>query len=212
MTDRLDKQTGSMPDDEVLITNFEVGDHPGKNFSILKLKVADGRSLSIQIGKMEAQIFGLNLPDLPPLPRITVFDIIIAVLEVQNVTFEKAVIHDRKGRGFVVQLHFADANGENIIVETTLVYAAPFAFITRAPLYAKNKVLDFVDDDNTAIRLEDMYPDYTIDMLGKASVEEIAACSPKDIEKYLNLAIEKENYELSEKIRTALQQQNSITK
>ena len=212
MTDRLDKQTGSMPDDEVPITNFEIGDHPEKDFFILKLKTADGRSLCIQTDKMEAQIFGLNLPDLPPLPSITVFDIINAVIEVQNITFEKAVIHDCKGRSLIAQLHFAGASVANIIVEASLVYAVPLAFIMHAPLYAKNKILDFVHDDNTAVWLEDMYTDYTIDMLGKTSVEDIAAFPRKDIEKYLNLAIGKENYELAEKIRKALQQQNSITK
>jgi hypothetical protein len=76
----------------------------------------------------------------------------------------------------------------------------------HAPIYVKNKVFDLVNTDKHTIQWYDIDEDYTIRLLSLIPYEDMVAAKVEELEIYLNIAVQKENYELAKKIHAAIQQ------
>jgi bifunctional DNase/RNase len=106
----------SESNDETLITNYKIGCHQEIDLFFLRLTDAGGnRSLSIKIGDMDAQVLGLELPGQQS-PILTLYHIIIAILDVQKVTVKKVVIYDHKEGRLISKLYLADEYEKNTVV------------------------------------------------------------------------------------------------
>ncbi|MDR2679540.1 MAG: bifunctional nuclease family protein [Tannerella sp.] len=211
MTPTSDKQKNdsvAKNNDEILITNYEIGCHPQINIFGLRLADAEGKhTVSVKIGYTDAQVFGLKLPERPSL-SLTFYDIIRAILEAQKVTVQKVVVHDRVEGRFISQLYLTDANRNSIVIESVVTNTVALAFIMHAPIYAKKKVFDLANDikDNEIINWYDIDHDYTVSLLNRIPAEDMDAARREELETCLNIAVGKENYELAEKLRRVIQQ------
>jgi hypothetical protein len=156
---------------------------------------------------MDALILGLELPGQQP-PALTLYDIIIAVLDVQNVTVKKVVIYDQKKGRLISKLYLTDKYEKNIVVESSIAHMVALALIMHAPIYVKNKVFDLVNTDKHTIQWYNIDEDYTIRLLSQISHEYMVTAKVEELETYLNIAVKKEDYELAKKIHAAIQQKN----
>jgi bifunctional DNase/RNase len=193
--------------DEILITDYTIGCHEEINLYVLRMTEAgNNRSLTLKINELDAQILGLKLPGQSPL-SLNFYVIISSILEAQNATIKKVVIHNRKEGRFVAQLHLVDASGKIIVTEFAADHTATFAIIMKAPIYVKSKIFDLVsEDDEYTIQWYDIDEDYTMRLLSRIPCENMVTAPVKELETYLDIAVKKENYELAKKIYTVIQQ------
>lgn len=200
--------------DEILIPDYGVGAHPEIDLFCLHLAEPGGtRSLSIKIDKSDALLLGMKLPDQTP-SSLTFYHITVALLKAQDVSVKKVVVHDRRESRFMSQLHLVDAQGKIHIIESIVVHGVAIAFLLRTPVYVKNHVFDVAREvigENKTLNWCDFDADYTIKQLSSVSCEEIAVASLVELEKYLDIVLKTENYELAEKIRRVIQQKNQST-
>jgi bifunctional DNase/RNase len=200
--------------DEILIPDYAVGAHPGIDLFTLRLAEPGGtRSLTIKIDETIALLFGMELPDQPPL-TLTFYHIISALLEAQGATVKKVVVHDRQDGRFCSQLFIVDAFEKIHVVESVATHGAAIAFLLQVPVYVKNRVFDLACEDideNRTINWYDLDTGYTVKVLSNLSSEEMAVASLDELERCLNVVLQEENYELAEKIRRVIQQKNQST-
>jgi bifunctional DNase/RNase len=201
--------------DEVQITSYSLTVLPEIDITRLQLVSADKiRSFTIQINETEAQIFGWKQPGQPSLHQ-TVYRTIIAMFDKQDILLNKVVVHDCRNNRFFAQLYLLDDEGKIRVVEECIAYAITLAFALEAPLYVKNNIFDIAFDIAKTTEIPCWYDidhDYTVSRLVEISDEDLAAgSSVEDLETYINIAIEKENYELAAKISRIIQQKKSET-
>jgi hypothetical protein len=174
------------------------------------------RRLPIVIGAYEAQSIAIALEGENTAPRPLTHDLFTSLSLSYNIYLKEVVIHKLKEGIFYSYLVF-ELNGDIKQLDSRTSDAVALALRFNCPVYTYESILDqagiILDDDKTknAVLLETSITetdDIKLDKIAKAKSSNLSRLSEIALNKRLNLALEKEEYELAALIRDELNRRN----
>ena len=172
------------------------------------------RRLPIVIGAFEAQSIAIALEkDIQP-PRPLTHDLFTSFALTFNIYLKKVMIHKLE-EGIFYSYLVCELDGEIHQIDSRTSDAVALALRFNCPIYTYEKILE-----KAGIILDDQKPKVTKKIESKAkpklvkkesvksSESDLKRLSEKALTKKLNLALEKEDYELAARIRDELSRRN----
>ena len=185
------------------------------NAYALLLGEEDGpRRLPIVIGAFEAQSIAIALEkDILP-PRPLTHDLFTSFALTFNIYLKKVMIHKLE-EGIFYSYLVCELNGEIHQIDSRTSDAVALALRFNCPIYTYEKILQkagiILDDQTSKVtkKIESKSKVKSIDEEPSQSTEpDLMRLSDKALTKKLNLALEKEDYELAAYIRDELNRRN----
>ena len=185
------------------------------NAYALLLGEEDGpRRLPIVIGAFEAQSIAIALEkDILP-PRPLTHDLFTSFALTFNIYLKKVMIHKLEEGIFYSSL-VCELDGEIHQIDSRTSDAVALALRFNCPIYTYEKILEkagiILDDQKPEVRKKiesKAKPKLVIKEQLKSSESDLKRLSEKALNKELNLALEKEDYELAAIIRDELNRRN----
>ncbi len=173
-------------------------------------KTNNPRRFSMIIGKSEAESIVLKIRGLVT-PRPLTYDLMTTVLYELNALLEKVVIYKMKANVFYSYLYLLNDKNEQIVVDARTSDAVALAMCVNAPIFITADVMDIVGE---------YVADALIDVeLGYKGLEEIKDIPENQLEKmskktllrFLEIAVEKENFEIAVQLRDAIEKRETDT-
>ena len=172
------------------------------------------RRLPIVIGAFEAQSIAIALEkDILP-PRPLTHDLFTSFALTFNIYLKKVMIHKLE-EGIFYSYLVCELNGEIHQIDSRASDAVALALRFNCPIYTYEKILQkagiILDDQTSKLtkKIESKSKVKTINEKPSQSTEsDLMRLSDKALTKKLNLALEKENYELAASIRDELNRRN----
>lgn len=185
------------------------------NAYALLLGEEDGpRRLPIVIGAFEAQSIAIALEkDIIP-PRPLTHDLFTSFALTFNIYLKKVIIHKLE-EGIFYSYLVCELNGEIHQIDSRTSDAVALALRFNCPIYTYEKILQkagiILDDQTSKLtkKIESKSKVKSMDEVPPQSSEsDLIRLSDKALTKKLNLALEKEDYELAASIRDELNRRN----
>lgn len=114
---------------------------PFSDLPVLILRDAEGRSLPLWIGKVEASAIAAELESIQ-LDRPMTHDLMNTILGQCAITVDRVEVHDLKNSTFFATLFLRRPDGEKLAVDARPSDAIALAMRARAPIFVAKKVLD----------------------------------------------------------------------
>ena len=174
------------------------------------------RRLPIVIGAYEAQSIAIALEGENKPPRPITHDLFTSLSLSYNIYLKEVVIHKLKEGIFYSYLVF-ELNGDIKQLDSRTSDAVALALRFNCPIYTYESILDqagiILDEDKSKnpILLETNITetdDSKLDKIAKAKSSNLSRLSETALNKRLNQALEKEDYELAALIRDELNRRN----
>ncbi len=170
---------------------------------VLADKTKRPKSFSMVIGRAEAESIALKLKGLVT-PRPLTYDLMTTILYNLNTLLEKVVIYKMETNVFYSNLYFLNDKNEQVVVDARTSDAVALAMCVNAPIFIKSEVMDVVGQ-HISDALLNINQDF--DSLGKVEAltkEELSNLSEENLDVFLKIAIEKENYEVAIQLRNEI--------
>lgn len=173
----------------------------GGAYALILNETIGNRRLPIIIGTFEAQAIALELEHIKP-PRPMTHDLLKNIVQSFNTYIKQVFINELKEGTFYAEIIY-DFNGRDIHMDARPSDAIALAIRFNAPIYVSDEVLD-----EAGIMAESIEEDIEESTKVEEEPEEISSVKDSDelnklkiLEKNLESAIEKEDYEKAAKIR-----------
>ena len=185
------------------------------NAYALLLGEEDGpRRLPIVIGAFEAQSIAIALEkDIIP-PRPLTHDLFTSFALTFNIYLKKVIIHKLE-EGIFYSYLVCELNGKIHQIDSRTSDAVALALRFNCPIYTYEKILQkagiILDDQTSKLtkKIESKSKVKSMDEVpAQSSESDLIRLSDKALTKKLNLALEKEDYELAASIRDELNRRN----
>ena len=155
------------------------------------------KKLSIVIGACEAQAIAIGLDKNIVSPRPLTHDLFVSISEDADITLDKVIIHKLEKGIFFSSITFVKRHAkQSFIIDARTSDAIAIAIRFNAPIYTYKSVLDKA---NNYLKEEIKEIAHTEDTAEKKEITEKP--TKKKLEEELNIAIQKEDYELAAKLR-----------
>jgi len=155
------------------------------------------KKLSIVIGACEAQAIAIGLDKNIVSPRPLTHDLFASISEHTDTTLDKVIIHKLEKGIFFSSITFVNQHSKkNFIIDARTSDAIAIAIRFNAPIYTYKSVLDKA---NNYLKEESKEITHSEGTGEKEEVKEQP--TKKKLEAELNIAIQKEDYELAAKLR-----------
>ena len=155
------------------------------------------KKLSIVIGACEAQAIAIGLDKNIVSPRPLTHDLFASISEHTDTTLDKVIIHKLEKGIFFSSITFVTQHSKkNFIIDARTSDAIAIAIRFNAPIYTYKSVLDKA---NNYLKEESKEITHSEGTGEKEEVKEQP--TKKKLEAELNIAIQKEDYELAAKLR-----------
>ncbi len=192
-------------DREIKIENYELRAHPKINLIGLRLLNEQcGKEITLSVSPDKALAFGLQLLNVE-IPAIFLDDVLCGVVEALQGQLIKVVIHDIVEAKFHSRLHIATHEKDVFTVEISPPDALSIALRAEVPVFVMESVFEKdLAQRSKVLNWYEYDKDYTLEVLNNATLEELKQQSPTELEIFLERAIESEDYELAEKLKSAM--------
>lgn len=166
------------------------------------------RRFSVLIGESEAQSIALKLNNTIP-PRPLSHDLMVSIIRMLNAKVLKVVIYNMKNDIFYSNIYLLQSNSV-VVIDARTSDAVALAVRSDVPIYINSDILDVVgtifDSEDTA-KQQRITPQKMnkINSLENYSADLLDVLTNDELEKFLDLAINEEKYEIAAEIRDELE-------
>ena len=199
-------------DKEIRIEHFEL--HPHPKIQKIGLRLLDEqreREITISITPQKALVFGLETPGLE-ISDICLYDVLCGVVEALNGKLVRIMIHDVVEAKLQCHLYIESPKDHYIVIDTNPTDALAIAYRAEIPVYVMESVFEKVNAQrDKALNLYDCDRDYTLELLNRATPEELQRLPSEELNTLLEKAIEVEDYELACRLRSAMKREESCS-
>lgn len=197
---------------ELTVKGLSYSERQTGAYALLMAEVNGQRKLPIVIGVSEAQSIAIALEKTMNAPRPLTHDLFKSVLDNFKLGVREVVIHKMKDGIFFANLVITNANGNDSILDARPSDAVALAVRYNCPIYTTEEVLEkagMILEDDTEKRTSSIpiesEPEETIPTTSGKEETSIEKSSLKDLNKMLNAALAKEDYELAARIRDEIE-------
>lgn len=188
---------------QVDILGLSTSPHTNGAYALILYEVEGKRKLPIIIGGFEAQAIALKLENIKP-PRPFTHDLFKAVADTFQLNVTEIVIDELHNETFYAKV-VCEMNGESHEIDARPSDAIAIAVRFSAPIFVSEEIMD-----EAGIREEDEKAEGTLPEGEAAKPPELPSTTPSasktefsiaDLEKRLQEAIDKEDYEEAARLR-----------
>ncbi len=174
-------------------------------------KTKNPKTFSMLIGRAEAETIALKLKGLVT-PRPLTYDLMTTILYNLNALLEKVVIYKMKSNVFYSYLYLLNDKNEQVVVDARTSDAVALAMCVNAPIFIKSEVMNVVGKyiSDALLNINQDFDD--LKKIENLTKEELASMTKENLDKFLEIAIEKENYEIAVQLRDEIENRNKINK
>lgn len=184
------------------LTNSE---HPSNAYALILTSLDGERKLPIIIGAFEAKSIAMAMDPGIISPRPMTHDLFHAVLSAHAIALKHVIIHRIEDGVFYAQMVFIKRDGEDLSMDARPSDSISLAIRSDCPIFASKAVMDAAaltgtsQSKSTKALKSSETPD---------SSKDLSSLSVESLQKMLDLAIERENYELAAQVRDEMNQRN----
>ena len=173
-------------------------------YGLVLSEVSGNRRFSVMIGEPEAQSIALKMNNKKS-PRPLTHDLIKSILSSFDAKLVKVLIYDMINDVFYSELHIMQAE-KLLIVDARTSDAVALAVRTDCPIYIKSDILDIVGTEvEVAVdEIKPVIPENAEDL----SDEDFDLLTEDSLNEMLEMAVNKEKYELAVRLRDALKRRS----
>ena len=179
-------------------------------YAVILQEVDGNRRLPIIIGFSEAQSIECKMQEVK-VPRPLTHDLLVSLMEDFRMTLREVWIYKLPSGVFAADLTIESARGELHTIDARSSDAIAIAIRTGAPIFTSDELLNEVgvraSSSNTAAKsrgAENSEWDSSRSLLENTSGNSYSALSVETLEKYLEKAVENEDYEEAGEIKKEL--------
>lgn len=197
------KDTEILFSDSYELKGFEEADLFG-----LKLKEKDGnREVTLLLHRDQVASLGIASPAWEA-KRIPSYITMSALLYAQNIKVKKAVIHNKLDGRLICGIYLEDEKGNEFMFDALAGMGVVFAMIHQVKLYMSEQLLNAEQQEGAAIHWTDLNPEFALNELSKLDDKQLSMLAEKELDQLLAFTNDREEYELSNRIKSALESKN----
>lgn len=183
------------------LTNSE---HPSNAYALILTSLDGEQKLPIIIGAFEAKSIAMAMDPGIVSPRPMTHDLFHAVLGAHAISLKHVIIHRIEDGVFYAKMVFIKHDGEDLSMDARPSDSISLAIRSDCPIFASKAVMD------AAALTGAPHSASTVLKSSEAldSSKDLSRLSLESLQKMLDLAIERENYELAAHVRDEMNQRN----
>jgi uncharacterized protein len=172
-------------------------------YALVLSEVSGSRRLPIVIGGTEAQAIAIELEKMTPSRPLT-HDLFRSMANAFNIDIEQVLIYNLvEGIFFAKVIAVLDGHSTEIDARTSDAVAIAVRF--NCPIYCEEFILDQAGVSAEEAAAEMQKEDEELDIEELSTVEDPTHLSTEDLQRQLDAAIEKEDYETASRLRDEIQ-------
>lgn len=183
------------------LTNSE---HPSNAYALILTSLDGDRKLPIIIGAFEAKSIAMAMDPGIVSPRPMTHDLFHAVLSAHAISLKHVIIHRIEDGVFYAKMVFIKHDGEDLSMDARPSDSISLAIRSDCPIFASKAVMDTAALTGTSHSTSTVLK--SSETLGIS--KDLSSLSLESLQKMLDLAIERENYELAAQVRDEMNQRN----
>ena len=183
------------------LTNSE---HPSNAYALILTSLDGEQKLPIIIGAFEAKSIAMAMDPGIVSPRPMTHDLFHAVLGAHAISLKHVIIHRIEDGVFFAKMVFIKHDGEDLSMDARPSDSISLAIRSDCPIFASKAVMDTAALTGTSHSTSTVLK--SSETLGTS--KDLSSLSLESLQKMLDLAIERENYELAAQVRDEMNQRN----
>jgi uncharacterized protein len=172
-------------------------------YALVLSEVSGSRRLPIVIGGTEAQAIAIELEKMTPSRPLT-HDLFRSMAHAFNIDIEQVLIYNLVEGIFFAKV-VAVLDGQSTEIDARTSDAVAIAVRFNCPIYCEEFILDQAGVSAEEAAAEMQKEDEELDIEELSAVEDPTSLTSEDLQRQLDAAIEKEDYETASRIRDEIQ-------
>lgn len=189
---------------QLAIKGLTNSDHPSNAYALILTSLDGERKLPIIIGAFEAKSIAMAMDPGIVSPRPMTHDLFHAVLSAHAISLKHVIIHRIEDGVFYAKMVFIKHDGEDLSMDARPSDSISLAIRSDCPIFASKAVMDTAALTGTSHSTSTVLK--SSETLGIS--KDLSSLSLESLQKMLDLAIERENYELAAQVRDEMNQRN----
>ena len=176
-------------------------------YALVLSEMEGNRRLPIVIGGTEAQAIAIELEKMTPSRPLT-HDLFRSFANTFGIHIEEILIYNLVEGIFFAKL-IATGDGKTIEIDARTSDAVAIAVRFNCPIFCYDFILDQAGVNAEEVEAEISDDSVDLDLGELTSVEDTSELSPEELQKQLDLAIQKEDYERASRLRDEIKKRRS---
>lgn len=172
-------------------------------YAVILQEAEGSRRIPIIIGFPEAQAIECHLQEIHT-PRPLTHDLMVSIFDIFSLNLREVHIRRLSNGVFAGDLIF-EHDGQNYVVDARSSDAIALAIRTKAPIYTSSKVLDEVGFETDEAKRKAAHPAKAGRKTEIRKSQSLSDLSVEELQKKMQEAADKEDYELAAKIKAEIQ-------
>jgi bifunctional DNase/RNase len=176
-------------------------------YALVLSEVSGSRRLPIVIGGTEAQAIAIELEKMTPSRPLT-HDLFRSMAHAFNIDIEQVLIYNLVEGIFFAKV-VAVLDGQSTEIDARTSDAVAIAVRFNCPIYCEEFILDQAGVSAEEAAAEMQKEDEELDIEELSTVEDPTSLTSEDLQRQLDAALEKEDYETASRLRDEIQKRKS---